>query len=47
MYGHGFATLTLAGNYAYILAEQGLVVVNIDDPVNPAVAAVVDERTPS
>jgi len=33
--------IVIGGHYAYIAAERGLVVVNLDDPLSPALAAVV------
>jgi hypothetical protein len=35
----GARNLAIAGNYAYVLCDRGLVIVNITDPVNPSVAA--------
>lgn len=37
----GARHITLAGHYAYIAADAGLVVVNLDNPLRPKVAAVV------
>jgi len=37
----GAVNLEIAGHYAYILCDRGLVIVNIDDPLNPQVAAEV------
>jgi hypothetical protein len=35
----GAHRITIAGTYAYVLTEQGLVVVSLDDPVHPKVVA--------
>jgi hypothetical protein len=35
----GAETVTIAGHYAYVGCERGLVVVDIDDPLHPRVAA--------
>jgi hypothetical protein len=46
---HGAVNLTIAGRYAYVLCDRGLVIVDIGDPRTPAVAAVVgapDVRQP-
>jgi len=37
----GAVTLTIAGTYAYVVADKGLVIVSLDDPLKPRVAAVV------
>ncbi len=37
----GAVNIEIAGHYAYILCDQGLVIVNIDDPLNPQVAGQV------
>ncbi len=37
----GARHITLGGHYAYIAADSGIVVVNLDDPLNPKLAAVV------
>lgn len=37
----GARRITIAGTYAYILADRGLVVVSLDDPLHPRVAAQV------
>jgi hypothetical protein len=37
----GAVNLEIAGHYAYILCDRGLVIVNIDDPLNPQIAAEV------
>ncbi len=37
----GANNITIAGNYAYITCNQGLVVVSLDDPLHPKVAATV------
>lgn len=39
---NGAVNIEVAGNYAYITADKGLVIVGIDDPLKPRVAAVVD-----
>lgn len=39
---NGAVNLTIAGTYAYILADRGLVIVSIDDPLRPKVVATVD-----
>jgi hypothetical protein len=33
--------VTLGGHYAYVAADAGIVVVNLDDPLNPRVASIV------
>jgi hypothetical protein len=38
----GAVNIELAGHYAYVLCARGLVIINIDDPLNPVVAAEVD-----
>jgi hypothetical protein len=38
----GARRITIAGTYAYILCDRGLVVVNIEDPLTPKVTAQVD-----
>jgi len=38
---NGAVNLTIAGTYAYVLADRGLVIVSLDDPVNPKVVAEV------
>jgi hypothetical protein len=38
----GARHVTLAGHYAYVAAKAGLVVVDLDDPLKPKLAAVVD-----
>ena len=35
----GATAITLAGHYAYILTERGLSIVNLDKPLQPAIAA--------
>lgn len=40
----GARHITLGGHYAYIAADAGLVVVNLDDPLNPKTEAVVPVR---
>jgi len=39
----GANNITIAGNYAYITTERGLVVVDIDDPLNPKVVRQIGE----
>lgn len=36
---HGARRITIAGTYAYILCDRGLVVVDIHDPLHPAITA--------
>ncbi len=38
---NGALNLALAGHYAYIVCDRGLVVVDLDDPLNPTVVAEV------
>lgn len=38
---NGAVNLTIAGTYAYILADRGLIVVSINDPLNPKIVAEV------
>jgi hypothetical protein len=38
---NGARHITVGGHYAYIAADAGLVVLNLDDPFRPRVAAVV------
>ncbi len=38
---NGATHLTIAGHYAYVSCERGLVVVSLDDPLNPKVVAEV------
>jgi hypothetical protein len=40
---NGARAVTIVGNYAYVCADAGLVVVALDDPKNPRVTAVVGE----
>jgi hypothetical protein len=42
---NGARHLTLGGYYAYIPADAGIVVVNLDDPMQPEVAAVIPMKT--
>ena len=42
----GARHITLAGHYAYITADAGLVVVDIDDPLKPRVTATIPLRDP-
>jgi hypothetical protein len=37
----GARHITIGGFYAYVMADRGLVVVNLDDPLSPKLAAVV------
>jgi len=37
----GAVNLAIAGTYAYVLADRGLVIVSLDDPLNPKVVAEV------
>jgi hypothetical protein len=39
----GACALTIVGNYAYVCADAGLVVVSLDDPTQPRVTAVVGD----
>jgi hypothetical protein len=39
----GARNITIAGTYAYISCDAGLVVISLEDPLNPFVTAVVDE----
>lgn len=41
----GAKNITIAGTYAYICCDAGIVVVSIDDPLHPHVTAVVDQGT--
>jgi hypothetical protein len=41
----GARNITIAGTYAYISCDAGLVVISLDDPLNPYVTAVIDEAT--
>jgi hypothetical protein len=38
----GARHISIGGHYLYIMAEQGLVIVNVDDPLAPTVSAVVE-----
>jgi hypothetical protein len=38
---NGARNLTIAGNYVYVLCEKGLVIVSIDDPLNPEVVSTI------
>src|SRR5262249_36449761 len=38
---NGAVNLTIAGTYAYVLADRGLVIVSLEDPVSPKVGAEV------
>ncbi len=40
----GATYLTMAGNYLYVSAEKGLVVISIDDPLNPRMVKVLGEK---
>jgi hypothetical protein len=37
----GARHITIGGHYAYVMAKSGLVVVDLDDPLSPAVAATI------
>ena len=39
----GAVNITIAGHYAYVLASKGLVVVDLDDPMQPRIVATVGE----
>ncbi|MBW8884874.1 MAG: hypothetical protein JF612_08900, partial [Planctomycetia bacterium] len=39
----GARNITIAGTYAYISCDAGLVVINLDDPLNPYVTEVIDD----
>src|SRR5437762_7524465 len=41
----GARNITIAGTYAYISCDAGLVVINLDDPLNPYVTEVIDDAT--
>ena len=43
----GACGITIAGTYAYICCDKGLVVVSIDDPTKPAVTCVVPFKHPT
>jgi hypothetical protein len=38
---NGASNITIAGNYAYITADRGLLIVSLDDPLHPSVVAIV------
>lgn len=40
---NGARRITLAGTFAYILADRGLVVVDLNDPLHPSVIAQIDD----
>ena len=40
----GATSVTIVGTYAYVCCDAGLVVISIDDPKEPKVTAVIDER---
>ena len=40
----GAKHVTLAGHYAYVVATENIVVVDLDDPLNPALAATIPIR---
>lgn len=42
---NGAVNLTIAGNYVYVCTERGIVIVNMDDPLKPRIAAEV--RSPA
>jgi hypothetical protein len=39
---HGAVNLTIAGTYAYVLCDRGLVIVDLADPLKPKVASQID-----
>ncbi len=39
---HGAVNLTIAGTYAYVLCDRGLVIVDLTDPLKPKVASQID-----
>ena len=39
--------ITIAGNYAYITTAQGLVIVNLDDPLNPQLVRRISLKHPT
>ncbi|HZN35548.1 MAG TPA: hypothetical protein VFB80_17085, partial [Pirellulaceae bacterium] len=41
----GARHITIAGTFAYVSCDAGLVVIALDDPVNPYVTAVIDAET--
>jgi len=41
---NGARHISIGGYYAYVMADTGLVIVNMDDPLNPEVAATVPLR---
>jgi hypothetical protein len=41
----GAKGITIAGTYAYVCCDAGLVAICLDDPLNPYVTAVVDQET--
>ena len=43
---NGANNIAIAGNYAYITTERGLVIVSIDDPVNPRVVKQIELKNP-
>jgi hypothetical protein len=42
---NGARNITIAGTYAYVSCDAGLVVICLDDPLSPYVTAVIDEET--
>jgi hypothetical protein len=40
---NGARRITIAGTFAYILAERGLIVVDLNDPLHPSVVAQIDD----
>jgi hypothetical protein len=41
----GAKAIAIAGTYAYVCCDAGIVVISIDDPLHPYVTAVVDQET--
>lgn len=41
----GARNISIVGTYAYISCDAGLVVINLDDPLNPFVTDVIDDAT--
>lgn len=41
----GARNVTIAGTYAYVSCDVGIVVISLDDPLNPYVTAVIDDET--
>lgn len=40
---NGASNITIAGHYAYITADRGLIIVDINDPLNPKIAAEITD----